>query len=74
MQSNQSKACAAGTTYRTVIGNIIRFAENEVKELYPTKSYVDRLKIAQQEPFWTAAKELRSLTYEERIGIGLGKT
>jgi len=59
------------TSYRTVIGNIIKFANNEIKKLSPEKSYEERIIKAQEEPFWTAAKQDRYLNKEELKQVGL---
>jgi len=57
--------CREQTSYRIVIGKIISFAENEILTLCPEKSYIERLIIAQTEPFWTAARECRDLRNDE---------
>lgn len=64
-KSKLSRAVQEGTGYRLVIGKIVSFAKNEIKEKYPDMSYEDRIIMAQTEPFWTAAKEVRELTKEE---------
>jgi len=58
--------CRKQTSYRSVIGKIISFAENELSELYPDRSRHERIIMAQQEPWWSAAKEVRDLTEDEK--------
>lgn len=69
MISNQTYGTQRGTSFRKVIGRIVSFANNEIAELYPLLSYVEWLKIAHDEPFFTAAKELRCLTADEKREI-----
>lgn len=73
MYSNQSYGDKKGTAYRQVIGRIVDFANREIKELYPCLDYMERIKIAHEEPFFTAAKELRNLSRQERLNLGLGQ-
>ena len=63
--------CREQTSYRSVIKQIISFAENELLKLYPELSREDRLIMAQEDPWWTAAKEVRGLTKNELKTVGL---
>lgn len=66
MKVEVSRRCKEKTGYRKVIGRIIDFAENEIMELYPDLDREERIKKAHDDPFFTAAKELRGLTFEEK--------
>jgi len=70
-RNKRSVACSEATGYRSVIGRLIKFAENELKELYPNLSRKDRIIKAHDEPFWIASKEIRDLTNKERKQVGL---
>lgn len=66
-----TKAVKEKTHYRYVIDRIVKFAEKEVKQLYPDLNYKERVAKAHDEPFWTASKELRDLTESEKRELGL---
>ncbi len=57
------------TGYRKVIGRLVNFAENEIKKMNPKLSYKERILRDHDEPFWSAAKELRDLTREEKMVV-----
>lgn len=71
VDSVYSRAGRKATAYRTVISRLLKFADNEVLKILPNATKEERIIRAQYEPFWSAAKELRDLTDEEKRSIGL---
>lgn len=65
IKNKHSIRCIEATSYRKVIGKIIKLAENELKDLYPDLSRTERICIAQKEPLLSACKELREPTKKE---------
>lgn len=66
---NVSRAVKEGTGYRKVIGYIIRLAEGKLKEKYPHLTREERIIMAQEEPLFTACKQLREPTEKELAKI-----
>lgn len=66
-----SKAVKKATGYRTVVRLITEFADNEILHLHPDLSRQERIIMAQTEPYWSASKELRYLTPDEKATLKL---
>lgn len=60
-----SNAVKEGTSYRIVLGNIVKMAEGFLNKLHPELSREQRICLAQQEPYFTACKEDRKLNDKE---------